>query len=53
MELGIAKAEVSLRVSAIVFLVLTACLVAFDTQTRVVILTFEKKVTYKDMEVLK
>ncbi|RDX96165.1 putative xyloglucan endotransglucosylase/hydrolase protein 23 [Mucuna pruriens] len=30
-----------------------ACLIAFDTQTKVVFLTIEKKATYKDMSALK
>ncbi|KAF7806616.1 putative xyloglucan endotransglucosylase/hydrolase protein 23 [Senna tora] len=34
-------------------LVLTACLVAFDTQTKVVFLAIEKKATYADLESLK
>lgn len=53
MELGIAKAEACLRVTAILFLVLTTCLVAFDSETKVVILSIEKKATYKDMKALK
>nr|AFK45577.1 unknown [Lotus japonicus] len=53
MELGIAKAEACLRVTAILFLVLTTCLVAFDSETKVVILPIEKKATYKDMKALK
>ena len=48
-----ARGEVFLRVAAIVVLVLTACLVAFDTQTKVIVLTFEKKATYKDLNSLK
>ncbi|KAK7329813.1 hypothetical protein VNO77_23993 [Canavalia gladiata] len=53
MKLGMARGEVFLRVLAIVVLVVTACLVAFDTQTKVVILTIEKTATYKDMNALK
>ncbi|XP_061361704.1 CASP-like protein 2C1 [Gastrolobium bilobum] len=53
MEFGMARGEVYLRVSAILVLVLTACLVAFDTQTKVVLLTIEKKATYKDVNALK
>ncbi|GAU21013.1 hypothetical protein TSUD_201620 [Trifolium subterraneum] len=53
MELGIAKWEVCLRVIAILFLVSTACLVAFDTQTKVIFLTYSKKATYKDLDALK
>ncbi|MED6196665.1 hypothetical protein PIB30_049533 [Stylosanthes scabra] len=47
-----ARRETSLRISAIVMLVLTACLVAFDTQTKVIMLSIEKKATYKDMKAL-
>ncbi|KAK7291895.1 hypothetical protein RIF29_07420 [Crotalaria pallida] len=53
MKLGMATGEVYLRVSAILVLVLTACLVAFDTQTKVIVLTYEKKATYKDVNALK
>ncbi|KAE9602412.1 putative casparian strip membrane protein [Lupinus albus] len=53
MEFGMAKGEVYLRVSGIIVLVLTACLVAFDNQTKVIFLTIEKKATYKDMNALK
>ncbi|KAK2358805.1 hypothetical protein P8452_77829 [Trifolium repens] len=53
MELGLAKWEVFLRVIAILFLVSTACLVAFDTQTKVVFLMISKKATYKDLDALK
>lgn len=53
MEFRIARGEVFLRVIAILLLVLTAFLVVFDTQTKVVFLTIEKKVTYKDVDVLK
>jgi hypothetical protein len=35
------------------FLVSTACLVAFDTQTKVVFLMISKKATYKDLDALK
>ncbi|CAJ1941884.1 unnamed protein product [Sphenostylis stenocarpa] len=53
MKLGMARGEVYLRVSAILVLVLTACLVAFDTQTKVVFLSIEKKATYSDLDALK
>ncbi|KAL4397661.1 hypothetical protein HN51_002175 [Arachis hypogaea] len=53
MELRMARGETSLRISAIVMLVLTACLVAFDTQTKVIMLSIEKKATYKDMKALR
>lgn len=48
-----ARGEVYLRVSAILVLVLTACLVAFDTETKVILLTIEKKATFKDVNALK
>lgn len=47
-----ARGEILLRVLAILFLLLTACLVAFDTETKL-LLFVEKKVTYKDLDVLK
>lgn len=53
MKLGMARGEVCLRVSAILVLVLTACLVALDTQTKVVFVSIEKKATYKDLNALK
>ncbi|KAL5149527.1 CASP-like protein 2C1 [Glycine soja] len=53
MKLGMARGEVCLRVSAILVLVLTACLVALDTQTKVVFISIEKKATYKDLNALK
>jgi len=48
-----ARGEVYLRVSAILVLVLTACLVALDTQTKVVFLSIEKKATCRDLNALK
>ncbi|KAK7265282.1 hypothetical protein RJT34_32900 [Clitoria ternatea] len=53
MNLEMARGEICLRVSAILVLIITACLVAFDTQTKVVLLSYEKKATYKDMKALK
>ncbi|KAI9126117.1 hypothetical protein K1719_003535 [Acacia pycnantha] len=47
-----ARGEICLRVSAILVLVLTALLVAFDSQTKV-ILYLTKKATYHDLEALK
>ncbi|XP_054807373.1 CASP-like protein 2C1 [Prosopis cineraria] len=47
-----ARGEICLRLSAILVLVLTACLVAFDSQTKV-ILYITKKATYNDLEALK
>ncbi|XVF34238.1 hypothetical protein REPUB_Repub18cG0042300 [Reevesia pubescens] len=46
MELGIQKIEAFLRLSAIFMLVLTASLVGFDSQTKV-IFYFEKKASFK------
>ncbi|KAF7838054.1 CASP-like protein 2C1 [Senna tora] len=45
--------EVRVRVCAIVFLVLTASLVASDSQTKVIIFTYRKKATYHDLQALK
>lgn len=53
MKLRMARGEVYLRVSAILVLVLTACLVALDTQTKVVFLSIEKKATCRDLNALK
>ncbi|KAK7347706.1 hypothetical protein VNO80_22245 [Phaseolus coccineus] len=53
MKLGMARGEVYLRFSAILVLVLSACLVAFDTQTKVVLLGIQKKATYNDLDPLK
>ncbi|CAL0325580.1 unnamed protein product [Lupinus luteus] len=53
MEFTIARGEVYLRISAILILVLAACLIAFDTQTKVIVFTIEKKATYKDVNALK
>jgi len=53
MKLGMARGEVYLRFSAILVLVLSACLVAFDTQTKVVLLGIQKKATYNDLHALK
>ncbi|XP_019463176.1 PREDICTED: CASP-like protein 2C1 [Lupinus angustifolius] len=53
MEFRMARGEVYLRIFAILVLVLTAFLVAFDTQTKVIVLTIEKKATYKDVNALK
>ncbi|BAT76717.1 hypothetical protein LR48_Vigan627s006600 [Vigna angularis] len=53
MKLGMARGEVCLRLSVILFLVLTTCLVAFDTQTKVVFLGIQKKATYNDLDALR
>ncbi|KAI4335435.1 hypothetical protein L6164_014079 [Bauhinia variegata] len=55
MDLGMemARTEISLRISAILVLVLTACVVAFDTQTKAIIFTIEKKASYRDLYALK
>ncbi|KAE9609847.1 hypothetical protein Lalb_Chr07g0180361 [Lupinus albus] len=53
MEFRMARGEVYLRISTILVLVLAACLIAFDTETKVIVLTIEKKVTYKDVNALK
>ncbi|KAL5549090.1 hypothetical protein UlMin_004321 [Ulmus minor] len=46
-----AKSEIVLRISSVLLLVLTACLVGFDTQTKAVFY-ITKKATYKDLKVL-
>ena len=54
MELGsIARRDVCLRLSAILVLVTTACLVGFDKQTKLVLDAIEKEATFKDVEALK
>ncbi|GMI92882.1 CASP-like protein 2C1 [Hibiscus trionum] len=52
MELGIQKMEALLRLSAISMLVLTACLVGFDSQTKVIFSYIEKKASFKDLRAL-
>ncbi|KAM7268398.1 hypothetical protein ACFE04_010564 [Oxalis oulophora] len=51
MENAIGKAEIFLRLCAILLLVLTACLVGLNSQEEVVFYV-DKKVTYKDLEAL-
>ncbi|XVE80006.1 hypothetical protein DITRI_Ditri14bG0104000 [Diplodiscus trichospermus] len=51
MELGIQKMEAFLRLSAILVLVLTACLVSFNHQTKVIFYV-EKKASFKDLRAL-
>ncbi|KAJ7955764.1 CASP-like protein [Quillaja saponaria] len=46
------KNEAFLRVSAILVLVLTACLVGLNTQTKTIIFTIQKKATFNDMDAL-
>ena len=54
MELGfIARRDVCLRLSAVLVLVTTACLVGFDKQTKLVLDIFEKEATFRDAEALK
>ncbi|KAE8700140.1 CASP-like protein 2C1 [Hibiscus syriacus] len=48
---GIQKMEALLRLTAISMLVLTACLVGFDSQTKVVFY-IEKKASFKDLRAL-
>ncbi|XP_022731704.1 CASP-like protein XL3 [Durio zibethinus] len=51
MELGIQKIEAILRLCAVLILVLTVCLVAFDSQTKV-IFYIEKKASFKNLRAL-
>ncbi|KAK8478098.1 hypothetical protein V6N13_144626 [Hibiscus sabdariffa] len=51
MEMGIQKTEALLRLTAISLLVLTACLVGFDSQ-RKVIFYIDKKASFKDLRAL-
>lgn len=51
MKFGISKIDILLRLSAILFLVLTACLVGLDTQTRR-ILYIEKKAQFQELNSL-
>ncbi|KAJ4950114.1 hypothetical protein NE237_026946 [Protea cynaroides] len=52
METGILKAEGSLRLFVLLLLLLTACLVRLDSQTKVILLSFQRKATYNDMKAL-
>ncbi|WRX33825.1 Casparian strip membrane protein domain - like 10 [Theobroma cacao] len=51
MEFSIQKTEAFLRLCAILLLVLTACLVGFDSQTKVIFYV-EKKASFKDLRAL-
>ncbi|RXH78833.1 hypothetical protein DVH24_002351 [Malus domestica] len=51
MKYGMAETEAFLRLSAVLILVLTACLVGFDTQTKYVIF-FYRKATFRDFNAL-
>jgi hypothetical protein len=51
MEVGNTKINVFLRLSALLLSVLTACLVAFDAQTKRVFF-FERKATFRDLDAL-
>ncbi|KAI4331924.1 hypothetical protein L6164_016870 [Bauhinia variegata] len=54
MELPMARsAEVCLRISAILVLIVTTCVVAFDTQTELILSVIEKKASYRDVNALK
>ncbi|XP_050272551.1 CASP-like protein 2C1 [Quercus robur] len=46
---GIAQVNVYLRVSAVLFYVLTACLVGLDSQTKIIFFV-ARKATYRDLE---
>jgi hypothetical protein len=51
MEVGIARINVYLRVCAILLLVLTACLVGLDTQTKQVFFV-DRTATFRDLDPL-
>ncbi|KAI4328708.1 hypothetical protein L6164_021042 [Bauhinia variegata] len=54
MELPMARsAEVCLRISAILVLIVTTCVAAFDTQTELILSVNEKKASYRDVNALK
>uniref|UniRef100_A0A5B7AU82 CASP-like protein n=2 Tax=Davidia involucrata TaxID=16924 RepID=A0A5B7AU82_DAVIN len=48
-EMEIVKKEAFLRLFAILLLVLTACLVGFDTQTKVIFASITRKATFRDL----
>ncbi|KAL8488848.1 hypothetical protein ACS0TY_024958 [Phlomoides rotata] len=52
MEMETLKMEAFLRILTIVVLALTASLVAFDSQTKIIFYTYAKKATFKDLNVL-
>ncbi|KAG9138271.1 hypothetical protein Leryth_001485 [Lithospermum erythrorhizon] len=52
MGVKIMSKEVVLRILAVVFLILTSCLVGFDSQTKVIFFTISKKATFRDLDVL-
>ncbi|PPR89194.1 hypothetical protein GOBAR_AA31489 [Gossypium barbadense] len=51
MELSIQKIEALIRLSTIVMLVLTACLIGLDSQTKVIFYV-QKKASFKDLRAL-
>ncbi|OIT26840.1 PREDICTED: CASP-like protein 2C1 isoform X1 [Nicotiana attenuata] len=50
--MDIVRKEGLLRLFAIVFLVLTACLMGFDSQTKLLFDTIERKASFKDLDAL-
>ncbi|OWM84343.1 hypothetical protein CDL15_Pgr027113 [Punica granatum] len=52
MAASLGKVEALLRACAVLMLVLTACLVGMDTQTKAIVFTYKKKVTYKYLNAL-
>lgn len=52
MGASIGKVEAFLRACAVVILVLTACLVGMDAQTKAIVYTYTKKATFKDLNAL-
>lgn len=52
MGASMGKVEAFLRASAVLMLVLTACLVGTDTQTKAIVYTYTKKATFKALNAL-
>ena len=50
--ISLARAEAFLRLFAILVLVLTACLLGFDTQTKLLFSTIKKTATFRDLGAL-
>ncbi|CAL5385365.1 unnamed protein product [Camellia sinensis] len=50
--MDIVKMEALLRLSSTLLLVLTACLVGFDTQTKVILFSIVRKATFRDLNAL-
>ncbi|KAG8372401.1 hypothetical protein BUALT_Bualt12G0062400 [Buddleja alternifolia] len=50
--MDIGKKEAIVRILSIVCLVLTACLVGFDSETKVLFYTFSRRATFRDLNAL-